>query len=306
MNYEQLYKGLLSSIYRMDEQEQTALLNADGATEESVNTAIATRDAERISKLNGKFQEGYAKGKSESLSNFEKQLREKFQITDTDKLGLDLVDQIVTAAKGQQSGQSQLTDDQVRQHPAYLELEKKAKADLKKTATEWETKYNQRESDWTKQQHSAAAKDVLRAELKALKPLLPKSELAANNLLNSFLNSYESQGIEFIKQQDGSYLPVKDGKPLQDNHGYSVSLADLVKRDSAQWFDFEANNGGGNSNNNQQQQQQQQNNNGGNGYPASIPKPETFEKLYEIIQNGKQSQADKEQAFAAWQAENPE
>jgi hypothetical protein len=35
------------------------------------------------------------------------------------------------------------------------------------------------------------------------------------------------------------FVVLKDGKPLQDSHGYNKSFADLIKETAAEFFDFQ-------------------------------------------------------------------
>src|SRR6188768_3765851 len=129
MDYKKILTGLLSTAYKMDNGAVVDLLNEndESITEDTIQTAIVQLDSARIAKLNqGKpgqtYQDGYKKGKSESLTNLEKELKGIYGI-DSDKTGAELVADIIAGNTTTTEG-AKLTDDDIKEHPVFLQMQR--------------------------------------------------------------------------------------------------------------------------------------------------------------------------------------
>ena len=257
----------MSKAYKLDDGTIGEILNAENADEKSVISKILELDTQRVEKLktsggkDGTFQDGYTKAKKEVLSDFEKQLKETFE-TESEKTGLDLITEILTAKTSEAGKKGQLTDDDVKKHPVYQAAEKAFKKQLTDKETEYKTKLSEVESAAKKAQTFSIVKDNALAILEGLNPIYAKNPKVATTIKNQFLN--ELQGFDFEKQADGSWLVTKDGKVVEDGHGHSKSFEDIIKETSENYFEFQENNGGQNAGN--------ENKDNGSGGNVTVPK----------------------------------
>lgn len=257
----------MSKAYKLDDGTIGEILNAENADEKSVISKILELDTQRVDKLktsggkDGTFQDGYAKAKKEVLSDFEKQLKETFEI-ESEKTGLDLITEILTAKTSEAGKKGQLTDDDVKKHPIYQAAEKAFKKQLTDKETEFKTKLSEVESAAKKAQTFSSVKDNALAILEGLNPIYAKNPKVATTIKNQFLN--ELQGFDFERQADGSWLVTKDGKVVEDGHGHSKSFEDIIKETSESYFEFQENNGGQNAGN--------ENKDNGSGGNVTVPK----------------------------------
>ena len=74
------------------------------------------------------------------------------------------------------------------------------------------------------------------AELDNLRPILPEDAKKAKKWKEKYIE--DLRAYEFIEDSNGIVV-LKDGKPLQDSHGYNESFADLVKETASEIFDFQ-------------------------------------------------------------------
>lgn len=257
----------MSKAYKLDDGTIGEILNAENADEKSVISKILELDTQRVEKLktsggkDGTFQDGYAKAKKEVLSDFEKQLKETFEI-ESEKTGLDLITEILTAKTSEAGKKGQLTDDDVKKHPVYQAAEKAFKKQLTDKETEYKTKLSEVESAAKKAQTFSSVKDNALAILDGLNPIYAKNPKVATTIKNQFLN--ELQGFEFERQADGSWLVTKDGKVVEDGHGHGKSFEDIIKETAESYFEFQENNGGQNAGN--------ENKDSGSGGNVTVPK----------------------------------
>ena len=267
IDIQKVVTGFLSKTLKIDDGKLGEILNAENATNESVLNSLLELDTQRVEKLktsggkDGTFQDGYAKAKKEDRQLFEKEIKEAFEV-ESDKTGLDLITEILTAKTSEAGKKGQLTDDDVKKHPIYQAAEKAFKKQLSDKETEYKTKLSEVESAAKKAQTFSSVKDNALAILEGLNPIYAKNPKVATTIKNQFLN--ELQGFEFERQADGSWLVTKDGKVVEDGHGHSKSFEDIIKETSESYFEFQENNGGQNAGN--------ENKDNGSGGNVTVPK----------------------------------
>lgn len=256
MNYEEILKGLLSKAYKFDDGKIAEILKdgEENANETDVLNSLLNSDTERVANLKKQnadnkesFQQGYAKAKKEQREAFEKEIKDEFGF-EGDTTGINLISEIISE-KIKQAGKSAegLSDDEVRKHPVFLKAEKDFKKQITDQKTDYETKLSEVENNAKKEQIFSSVKDKADAILTSLNPVFLKNKTAAANIKNQFLN--ELRGYEFEKQDDGTYLVLKDGKVEQDGHGHSIAFDEIVKQIAGNYYDFSENNGGSNAGN---------------------------------------------------------
>lgn len=253
MDYLKIIKGLLSKAYKFDDGKIAELLKeADGVNEESIISSLLTEDAARVTilktpKSGETYNDGYAKAKKEVLTDLENQIKTAHGIQ-SDKKGVELIDEIITAKSSNGGKDGEITDDVVKRHPAFIQMEKDFKKQVSDKEKELETKTKEYETSIGKISTFTNVKSKADGIFQALKPILPKNANVAQNIKNQFYK--ELEGYDFEQQADGSYLVSKDGKRLEDGHGHSRDFNEIIESIAGNYFEFEENNGGANAGNN--------------------------------------------------------
>lgn len=307
MNYKLIITGLLSKAYKMDDGKIAELLKdgQENINEEEVLQALLANDTERIAQINqrgeGKFQDGYKKGKKESLEELERLAKEAHQI-ESDKTGLELINAIVEAkAKASGKAKADITEEDVKKHPAYLSLDKKYKDDMTAKEQEVQNKLDEFKKAQKQEQDLATIKGKAREILTGLEPDLPNDQTVANNQLDWFLQTVAGAKYE-INEAGQIILLDGEGKVQMDAHGNVRDFSEHVKETASKYFVFKQNNGGQGAGNKGAGVAGGANNPA--GYPAGITKPKTFEELQAIVNNQEIKVEDRQAVMKIWQEEN--
>lgn len=301
MDLLKIITGLLSTAYKLDNGEITALLESgDDNTEEKVLATLIAKDVQRVSDIKkstdteGKFQEGYKKAKKEVLTELENSVKTKFGIQ-SDKTGLELIETIVVEKETLAGkGKAQMTEDDIKKHPVYQTLETKLTA----KDTEHSAALQAIKDEQKKTETFAVVKSKALSVLEGLKPIKSQNAEVATTIQNLFLGSLEQ--YEFDTTTPDRTIVLKDGKVVEDQHGHSLILEELVKTNAPKFFEFEKNNGGSNGGNNNQQTPP---GGGTGGYPAGIQKPKTLEELSKITNDDKIPAADRMTVLETYEKE---
>ena len=302
-----LLRALLAKAYKMQDGEIDSLLS-ESTTDADGETQVISLDKTRIAEISKPkpgqtFQDGYKKAKAEVLTELETAIKEKYEI-ESDANGVELVEAVV-AEKTKGAKPKELTDDDVRKHPAYQAAEKAHKLALKEATTTWETKYNEREAAYKKGETFGAVSKKALEILGGMNPVLPANATVAANLQNAFLNVLK--GYEYDLQDNGNRIVVmKDGKVVDDGHGHSLDFEKLVKDNAAGYFEFKANNGGGNAGNGKPNEQGggSGGGTGGAAYPAGITKPKTWDEVVKIVNDTNIKAEDRNTVLQVWEQES--
>ena len=222
--------GFLSKTLKMDDEELASLYNEAG--ELTSLTAAEKADTSRVTKLKEENDSQYKRGQKEVATKFETKLKEKYGVS-SDETGVDLVDLILTTELEKVKGKG---DEDITAHPEYLKLKSESDRMLKAKDKEWQKKIEELESKHTRESMFAKVKDRAFAELDNLRPILPEDAKKAQKWKEKYIEDFRAYDFT---EQDGMIVVLKDGKPLQDSHGYNKSFADLVKETAAEIFDFQ-------------------------------------------------------------------
>ena len=310
MDYKKIITGLLSKAYKLDDGKVAELLQdgKDDANESAVLEALLTQDTERVSALlakdTGKYQQGFAAGKKESLSELEKAAKDAFKI-ESDKTGLELIEEIVTAEAKAKSKNTpkEITEDDVRSHKTFIDAEKRYKEELKQKDKEIETKVNEfkeaAEKEKVQNQVAAKAQEILNG----LKPSLPENQNVAQNQLNWFYQTIRSGNFKLADNGDILLLDA-EGKTQTDAHGNNMDFTDYVKNKASEHFVFQQNNGGQGAGNRGVAGAGAGGNGSGDDYPAGLTRPKTEEEMWKMIADRSIPAEDREKVLASWQKEN--
>lgn len=240
---------------------------------ENFTEFIYSWDADRIKRYKDdttkKYDDGYKKATAESLSKAEKEYRDKYGITE-DKKGIELIDAIVAKHAG--TGGKRVTDDDIKRHPLYLELENSVKdkyvpkSEYEKVTGEFDSFKTGIEKDRMRQNIKARAETIFNSEEFVLSAD-PGRRLTQ---LRDFYNDLNSRFDHAELSDSGEILAlVKDGKRLEDAHGNPIKFSQLVNSVADSRFDRKQQDpkgGGGNKNNPGNQKPNE------NVYKGAIPK----------------------------------
>ena len=222
--------GFLSKTLKMDDEELASLYNEAG--ELTSLTAAEQADTARVTKLKEDQASQYKRGQKEVASKMEAQLKDKFGV-DSDLTGVELVDFILTTELEKVKGKG---DEDITAHPEYLKLKSESDRMLKAKDKEWQKKIEDLELKHARESMFSKVKERAFAELDNLRPILPEDAKKAQKWKEKYIEDFRAYDFT---EQDGMIVVLKDGKPLQDSHGYNKSFADLVKETAAEIFDFQ-------------------------------------------------------------------
>lgn len=251
MDYKKILMGVLGKTLNIanDGELSNLLENANGdsdVSEGEIIKKILAKDVERVEQLKsldtGKFQEGYAKGKKETLTDFESKIKSKYKI-ETDTQGVDLIDELVNQKINLVKEKSKMTDEDVKAHPVFQQMESKLLSNIDEVKTTYEEQIENLQNEFKNKQTFNSVTQKAMQIFEGMNPILPSDKGIAQSQKNWFINSLKD--YEF-SDADGKLVVLKDGKVVQDEHGNTRSFEDVVKSTASSMFEFKKNNGGGN------------------------------------------------------------
>lgn len=305
MNFEQILRALLSRVYKVTDGELDELFKNDQTDDGLIATLIA-RDQSRISELikpkpGQTFQDGYKKAKGEVMAAFESELKTQYGI-ESEATGADLMAEIVEANKVAGGAGN---EEEIKKSSTYQAMERNFRKQMADLKTEWETKYNGREAELAKEASFSRIANFADKTLGDMKAIIPANAKIASNIRSLFLN--DLKGYDYTIEGDDIENAVlsKDGKVVQDAHGYSLKLSDLVKNRAGDFYEFQNNNGGSNGGNSGSGNggNGSGNSGGGTGYPQGVSKPKSFEEYSNLVSDKTRPLAERKQIRDAWEAE---
>lgn len=259
MKYKDLIIAFLGRTLNKSAEEVAELLKEKSdetdTLEPTVLDELLKLDATRVGSFTAKNQEffdnGFKKAQKEALSNFEKGLKEKYNVTE-DKQGAELIDAIVMAKVKANGGE--LDDEKIKKSAIYLQTVdrlNKEKADAIAAETD---KFKNLESSITKKEISSTVRKAARTHLETLGIILPEGKTAdgkskADIQIDRFLNELEANHEFEIK--DNKILILKEGKLKEDAHGNMIEFNKFLTESASMNWDFkegEKRKGAGNNN----------------------------------------------------------
>jgi hypothetical protein len=300
--------AILTTIYKMDADEAAELLKE--TDEQKITDAILAKDKERVKAFNDEktkiHDKGYKKAQAESLTKFEEKLREAYEIDDTDLKGEDLISKIVEIKVSNEkttAGKSKdkLTDEDIKRHPLYLQLEQEKTKAVKKVEDEWTAKWNDKEKEIKKGTVLSTVRQRALEKFDELNPELPKDPKIAAKQKEWFLKELESD-FEYELSEDGkSLIPLQNGEAAKDSHGNAITFDDLIKERVSSSFVIPVvkpkDGAGGN-------RQQQGAGAGANGGGGNLPKPKSQEELAKYMMDTTIKLEDRQKIYSDFTAAN--
>lgn len=285
----QILAGMLTTVYKMSDEEVAALLEKADGEEFDVQSKLnklLELDKSRVSSLKtDAFNDGHKKGKSESLSDLEKQVRSEFSISDDSIKGLDLIKHVHSLDRGE-SGKGKLTDDDIKKHQLFIQLQKQLDDSKKEVETKVAEALKEAETNFNRERTLGEVKSKALEVFESLNPVLSEDPERAKNQKAVILRDIE--GYDFDKAEDGSFIVKKDGKAVTDDHGNLLDFNSLVKTTASSYFDFK------------QSKERGSEGNKSKGSGGSIGLPKTEEEYRAYISDPKNSLEDRQAVKEAW------
>lgn len=251
MDYKKVLLGFLSRAYNIDEQKFAELENSlDGDNAEDLLTeSLAVFDINKVDELKNQVskarEEAYGRATKEVLTKFEKNLADTFGLENPSEKGIDLVKAIVQKHVSDQGGK-QLTDEEVKRHPLFLDLEERRQKEVREVEQTWTEKYNELNTSIERGRKLEKVKSKANEILSGLNPILPTNEVARQNQLNTFFSVLENMDYQ-VEEEKGRIVILNDGSPLVDSHNNLISFDSFVKEKAQMYWDFKEHTGGSNS-----------------------------------------------------------
>lgn len=219
----------------------------DDVREEAISELLEL-DKARVSKLKTEagttFDNGYKKAEKEVSARWEKNLREKFGV-DSDAAGDDLLAAILEKAKTKPA--SNASDDDIKKHQLYLQLEQQYLKDVKEAKEQGERSLEEFKAQQSALSVKGTAKNKAKELLLSMKPVLEDDQAISETRIQDFLRELEA--YDFQEIDGGGLVPIKDGKRVENDHSHPVSFEDLAKQIAARRFKFQVQDPKGNGGN---------------------------------------------------------
>ena len=215
---------LTTKLLNKTEEEVKALIqNDEGAYREDAADILITAQEENVKSLKtNQFDAGYKKAEGKYKTD-----REAIE----NEVAAKFTEEIDTLKR--QKGAKEVTDDVVKNHPLYLDLEQNTvKKELYETTlTEFETFKQTNERNKV----IGGIKNKVWGLTSERKPLLEEVQAVADNRKNVYLSEFEKYDYQEVGD---SIFVMQDGKRLENNLGHPVTLKDLEETISKNHFVF--------------------------------------------------------------------
>lgn len=175
----------------------------------------------------------HKKGLKEASEKLESELREKYGL-ESDSQGIELVDELVERFK---ADDSKLTPDKIKLTDTYREREKQLKKEAAELLKAKGSEIEQLKTSFEKDKKWQTVQRDIRGILMEKKPVLPKNQRVAENLVNLFMDSFSE--YDWQLDDNGNHVPVKNGERVEDNLGNALQFNKLVEARILDFFDLQ-------------------------------------------------------------------
>lgn len=224
------FEAFVQKAFKLTAEEVAGLYNEAGELTDF--SLIETKDADRIKKLSGDKTSQYNRGLKEGAEKLEKQLKEKYEVEDTDLIGIELFDHILE----QKITEVGSNDKDVMKNPEVVKLINQHSKEKKALEKEYQKKLEDKEREINESSLFKEVESSFLAEFDSLSPILPEDPKKVKALKDIIIS--EAKKFKYQKDKD-SFAPLNsDGVILQDEHGYPVTWNNHVKSIAEKYFDF--------------------------------------------------------------------
>lgn len=225
-------EGIASSLYKLDAEalREALQITADDQTidEKKFIELLVTKQSEVVK---DRDQRGYQRAQKEVLTKLEKDLRTKYPIDDAELKGADLIDKIIELQKEDvkvKGKPKELSDDDVKKHPLYLELEKAKAKEVTETKKHFEEIIAK---DQESRNYESLLSEVDKNADKIFQSLgdavLPEDATIAAKHKQKLLYE-ELRQIKWQKTGEDLIALKEDGSRYEDKAGNAKTFGDIV------------------------------------------------------------------------------
>jgi len=227
---QKLLNDSLSKLFKLDQEIIASLYNEAGELVDF--SKILEMDAERIRKYKGDNDSQYKRGIKEGAEKIEDSLKEKYEL-DSDLKGVDLVDHLVVTKvdEAKVAGTKDIT-----KNPEYIRLQVSIDKQLKERDKEWEAKFALKESEFNKSRLFEKVREKALLNLSDRNPILSPDPRKAQIWRDTYLN--ELRNANYMENEGEIVVLNADLKPLQSDHGKTITFDEFEKEISDKYFDY--------------------------------------------------------------------
>lgn len=280
-------ESYLFTTLKLDKAGVAALFEADGSPKADALNQLLDKNKAHIASLNkGKtFDDGYKAAEKKVKTEFEKELKDAFDIT-SDKVGVELITEII-AAKAPKG--TELTEEAVTKSKWYLDLKESQKKLVQEALKTKDEEFKTYKSQVERKETISAVKSEALRIFDEAKVVLPKDAAKASKLKNLFLKEIEAGNYRI---DNGKIILLNEkGEDAVDEQGHRKDFNAVIKSMITETFDTEVGDAKGSAGNNN-------NGNGGaGGSKITVKDVEDFKKQYLAAPDSK-SKAD---IMTAWE-----
>lgn len=280
MNFEQILLSLVKAQLNMTEEQVAELLyqpSEENADEKVLKPdalqVLLDKDVARVAELRKTadtseiFTQAYNKAKGEERSKIEKALATKYGVDKGEHNLENFIDAIITNSVNTQVSDKGITDDKVKAHPMFVQMEADFTNQITALKEAHTTELDKIKQGKIAETIAAGAVSTAMSYFSDLNPVLSKDANRAANQRNTYKGLFDQYDWE--DQGEGKDpLPMKDGKRLEDAHGNAINLKQLSFNLANQYFDLQVQTQKKSTNNNNDQDDQ------GNPGTITVPKDE--------------------------------
>lgn len=180
--------------------------------------------------------DGIAQGIRRKGEEYEKAIKKRFGVT-SDKVGDELIEEVFAfASKDKGGSKGKMTDDEIRLSQPFLDMEKALTTETKKLKADHEKAITDLQAGYKKKETFASVSKSINDLWDSEGYIFGESEnpkLIANRR-NALLKEFSSYDWE---QNGDEFIPIKDGKRLEDDLHHPISFKDLVSNVTGEFYE---------------------------------------------------------------------
>lgn len=177
------------------------------------------------------FDKGFKKAEAKYKTEAEKTISTVLGVEINE--GDDLTEVVSKWHAENKKTKTTFTDDDVKKHPLYRELEKNRipKDEYEKVTSEFE----QYKAQSARREVLGQVKPKVWSVVIGMNPKLPSDPNVAETYRNAFLSAFDEYDYQI---ENDDILILKDGKRVEDNFGNPLKFQDFVKSNASKYFEF--------------------------------------------------------------------
>lgn len=199
-----------------------------------IETIKKSKDSEWEKKVDKIKTDQKGLGKKEGLQELEAALMDEYQIDAKDKKGIELIKEIIKATT-----KTTLTADEIKRHPAYLELESRIKTDYvpKKDYEEVKSTHEKYISDQERTKRVQKLRESALVKLRDMKLRMATDPNIRANQEDLFLRGF-IDNLNVDTSTEEMILLNDDGTRKEDKHGIAIPLVKYVEQVAPTQFEL--------------------------------------------------------------------